>query len=155
MGKGEVNIPREQLVVLNQEKLDAKNDFEVVEKQWLLVQAYRRDHRDLRELSFVEERLALMPEQTISELIRHIYDQYAKARVEYDRVSDRLADEETKLIEASPIRVKYDSLQEELKVQQRFLVALEQRLELERALEEKRHPRVRVIQLATDSEEAQ
>ncbi|MGJ8652580.1 MAG: hypothetical protein ACSHX8_04860 [Opitutaceae bacterium] len=55
----------------------------------------------------------------------------------------------------NPVRVKYDSLQKELKSHRKFLVALEERLDLEVALERERTQEsgpVRIIQLATRSE---
>ncbi|MGC6455417.1 MAG: GumC family protein [Coraliomargaritaceae bacterium] len=49
------NIAREQLATLNQIKLTAKNDFDQLDTKWNLIQTYKRDKKNLWELSFIAE----------------------------------------------------------------------------------------------------
>lgn len=49
------NIAREQLGVLNQIKLEAKNTFDQFETKWNLIESYRRENRNLWELSFIAD----------------------------------------------------------------------------------------------------
>jgi capsular exopolysaccharide synthesis family protein len=49
------NIAREQLVTLNQVKLGSKNVYDNFETKWNLVESYKREGRDLWELSFIVE----------------------------------------------------------------------------------------------------
>ncbi|MGJ8652352.1 MAG: GumC family protein [Opitutaceae bacterium] len=49
------NIAREQLASLNQMKLSAKNSYDMVETKANLVESYRRQGRDLWELSFIAQ----------------------------------------------------------------------------------------------------
>lgn len=49
------NIAREQLGTLNQIKLNNKNVFDKLETQWNLIESYRRQGRNLWELSFIAD----------------------------------------------------------------------------------------------------
>jgi len=49
------NIAKEQLASLNQLKTTAKNNFDQLETKWNLIENYRRQNRDLWELSFIAE----------------------------------------------------------------------------------------------------
>jgi len=49
------NIAREQLASLNQMKLVSKHNFDTTQTQWDLVENYRRQGRDLWELSYIAE----------------------------------------------------------------------------------------------------
>ncbi len=49
------DIDREQLGSLNQIKTAAKNSFDLIETQWNLVETFKREGRDLWELSFVAD----------------------------------------------------------------------------------------------------
>ncbi len=53
------NIAREQLGTLNQIKLSNKNAFDNLETKWNLIESYRRQGRNLWELSFVAEQGAV------------------------------------------------------------------------------------------------
>ncbi|MGB0343962.1 MAG: GumC family protein [Coraliomargarita sp.] len=49
------NIAREQLGTLNQIKLTAKNDYDQLDTKWNLIENYKREERNLWELSFIAE----------------------------------------------------------------------------------------------------
>ncbi|MEM7789924.1 MAG: polysaccharide biosynthesis tyrosine autokinase [Verrucomicrobiota bacterium] len=54
------NIAREQLAGLNTMKLTAKNNFDSFETQWSLIQNYRKENRNLWELSFISEQSSVL-----------------------------------------------------------------------------------------------
>jgi len=49
------NIAREQLGTLNQIKLTAKNDYDQLDTKWNMIENYKREERNLWELSFIAE----------------------------------------------------------------------------------------------------
>ena len=51
------NIANEQLKTLNAIKSQNKNNFDIAETKWNLVETYRREKRDLWELSFIAEQM--------------------------------------------------------------------------------------------------
>jgi uncharacterized protein involved in exopolysaccharide biosynthesis len=59
------NIANEQLKTLNAIKSQSKYDFDAQETKWNLIETYRRDGKDLWELSFVadQQQVATMLQQ--------------------------------------------------------------------------------------------
>mgnify|MGYP001179998585 CR=1 FL=1 len=49
------NIAREQLVTLNQIKLESKNNYDQLDTKWNLIETYKREERKLWQLTFVAE----------------------------------------------------------------------------------------------------
>lgn len=60
------DIDREQLASLNAIKTGAKNAFDLIETQWNLIEAFKREGRDLWELSFIAE------QQRVASLLQQI-----------------------------------------------------------------------------------
>jgi capsular exopolysaccharide synthesis family protein len=60
------NIARTQLTSLNTMKLEAKNNYDLIETQWNLIDSYRREGRNLWELSFIAE------QSRVSNLLQNI-----------------------------------------------------------------------------------
>lgn len=73
------NIAREQLATLNQIKLSNKNTFDNFETKWSLIQSYKREGKNLWELSFIAE------QERVSSLLLQI----SGARINISSLSKR------------------------------------------------------------------
>lgn len=83
------NIARDQLGSLNQMKLNAKNDFDQFETKWNLIETYRREGRNLWELSFVSE------QSRVSSLL----EQISSTRINISSVGKRYRDKHPVMIQ--------------------------------------------------------
>lgn len=83
------NIARDQLASLNQMKLSAKNSFDQLETKWNLIESYRRENRNLWELSFIAE------QSRVSGLLERI----SSVRIEISSVSKRYREKHPVMIQ--------------------------------------------------------
>ncbi len=98
------NIAREQLVTLNQIKLTAKNVFDQLDTKWNLTETYKRDERNLWELSFIAEQSRVAELLTSISAVRIDISSYSKRYREKHPVMlqllQRLQESEVELQEA-------------------------------------------------------
>jgi capsular exopolysaccharide synthesis family protein len=98
------NIAREQLVTLNQIKLTAKNVFDQLDTKWNLIETYKRDERNLWELSFIAEQSRVAELLTSISAVRIDISSYSKRYREKHPVMlqllQRLQESEVELQEA-------------------------------------------------------
>ncbi|MDP4878618.1 MAG: polysaccharide biosynthesis tyrosine autokinase, partial [Opitutales bacterium] len=83
------NIARTQLSSLNEMKLSAKNAYDSIETKWNLIESYRREGKDLWELSFIAEQLR------VSSLLQNI----SSAKISISSLSKRYREKHPVMIE--------------------------------------------------------
>jgi capsular exopolysaccharide synthesis family protein len=83
------NIAREQLARLNQIKLDNKNVLDNFETRWNLIESYKREGRDLWELSFIAE------QERVANLLSKISD----AKINISSLSKRYRDKHPVMVQ--------------------------------------------------------
>ncbi|MDP4693794.1 MAG: polysaccharide biosynthesis tyrosine autokinase [Opitutales bacterium] len=83
------NIARTQLSSLNEMKLSAKNAYDSIETKWNLIESYRREGKDLWELSFIAE------QPRVSSLLQNI----SSAKISISSLSKRYREKHPVMIE--------------------------------------------------------
>lgn len=83
------NIAREQLATLNQIKLTNKNNFDNFETKWNLIENYKREGKDLWELSFIAEQ----------ERVSSLLSQISGARINISSLSKRYREKHPAMIQ--------------------------------------------------------
>ena len=83
------NIAREQLAVLNQIKLRNKNELDNIETKWRLIGTYKRQERNLWELSFISEQMR------VAELL----EQVSSTRIDISSLSKRYREKHPVMIQ--------------------------------------------------------
>ncbi|MDP4611170.1 MAG: polysaccharide biosynthesis tyrosine autokinase [Opitutales bacterium] len=83
------NIARTQLSSLNEMKLSAKNAYDSIETKWNLIESYRREGKDLWELSFIAEQLR------VSSLLQNI----SSVKISISSLSKRYREKHPVMIE--------------------------------------------------------
>lgn len=83
------NIARTQLSSLNEMKLSAKNAYDSIETKWNLIESYRREGKDLWELSFIAE------QPRVSSLLQSI----SNAKIGISSLSKRYREKHPAMIE--------------------------------------------------------
>lgn len=82
------NIANDQLKTLNAIKSQNKNDFDVAETKWNLIETYRREKKDLWELSFIAEQVR------VASLLQSISD----AKIQISSLSKRYREKHPAMI---------------------------------------------------------
>ena len=182
------NVALDQLGSLNEIKSSAKNFFDTIQTKSNLIESYRREGKNLWELSFIaDQALVASLLQSISKVkieissvskryrekhptmiqllqtlqqsevelasaIQNSVDRVAAAFFEAESnvevASQRLAEEESELIDLSKMRVEFNSLLRDLDVQQNFFIALTSRMTQEKAQVNLKNANARVVDKA-------
>ena len=83
------NIAREELVRLNEIKTLSKNSFDLIETQWNLIETFKREGRDLWELSFIAD------QSQVATLLQHI----SSTKIDISALSKRYREKHPAMIQ--------------------------------------------------------
>jgi succinoglycan biosynthesis transport protein ExoP len=83
------NIARDQLSSLNIMKLEAKHGFDLIETQWNLVESYRREGRDLWELSFI----------TVQPRVSYLLQRISETKIQISSLGKRYREKHPQMIQ--------------------------------------------------------